>query len=159
TIRRVEQGFAQPGANDQVVNLRTQTCMPGLIDSHVHLTEEYSPQGQVERVTLNPADFAFRSVVYAERTLMAGFTTVRDVGGPNNVNIALRNAINRGLVKGPRMYTSGRALATTGGHADPTNGLRADLVRQPTPEEGVVNSVDDARRAVRQRYKDGADLI
>jgi imidazolonepropionase-like amidohydrolase len=90
---------------------------------------------------------------------MAGFTTVRDVGGGGNVNIALRNAINRGLVNGPRVYTAGRSLATTGGHADPTNGMRADLVRQPTPEEGVVNSVDDARRAVRARYQDGADLI
>jgi imidazolonepropionase-like amidohydrolase len=159
TIRRVEQGFAQAGPNDQVVNLRTHTCMPGLIDSHVHLTEEYSPLSDVERFRLNAPDLAFRSVVYAERTLMAGFTTVRDVGGGGNVNIALRNAINRGLVNGPRVYTAGRSLATTGGHADPTNGMRADLVRQPTPEEGVVNSVDDARRAVRARYQDGADLI
>jgi len=90
---------------------------------------------------------------------MAGFTTVRDVGGAGNVNLALRNAINQGLVKGPRVYTAGRSIATTGGHADPTNGMRADLVRQPSPEEGVVDGVDDARRAVRQRYKDGADLI
>jgi imidazolonepropionase-like amidohydrolase len=133
--------------------------MPGWIDSHVHLTEEYSPLSDIERFRLNPADFAFRSVVYAERTLMAGFTTVRDVGGGANVNIALKNAVRSGLVKGPRIYTSGRSLATTGGHADPTNGLRASLVRQPTPEEGVVNGIDDARRAVRARYQDGADLI
>jgi imidazolonepropionase-like amidohydrolase len=159
TIRRVESGFLQAGSGDQVVNLRTHTCMPGWIDSHVHLTEEYSQQSDVERFRLNSPDIAFRSVVYSERTLLAGFTTVRDVGGAGNVNIALRNAINRGLVKGPRVYTAGRSLATTGGHADRTNGLRADLVRQPTPEEGVVNSVDDARRAVRARYQDGADLI
>jgi imidazolonepropionase-like amidohydrolase len=159
TIRRVEQGFTQAGPSDQIVNLRTHTCMPGLIDSHVHLTSEYSPQSDIEEFRLNPPDFAFRSVVFAERTLMAGFTTVRDVGGPDNVNISLRNAINRGLIKGPRVYTAGRSIATTGGHADPTNGIRADLVRQPTPAEGVVNGVEDARRAVRARYQDGADLI
>ena len=113
TIRRVEQGFAQAGSGDQVVNLRSHTCMPGLIDSHVHLTEEYSPLSDIEKVRLNPPDFAFRSVVYAERTLMAGFTTVRDVGGVGNVNISLRNAINGGLGKGPRVYTAGRSLATT----------------------------------------------
>lgn len=158
-IRRVEPGFAAAGSGDQVVNLRNHTCMPGWIDSHVHLTEEYSPLSDVERFRLNPPDFAFRSVVYAERTLMAGFTTVRDLGGAGNVNIALRNAINLGLVKGPRVYTAGKSLATTGGHADPTNGMRADLARQPTPEEGVVNSIEDGRRAVRARYQNGADLI
>ena len=159
TIRRVEAGFINGAAGDRVVELRTHTCMPGLIDSHVHLTEEYSANSDIDRFRLNPADLAFRSTVFAERTLMAGFTTVRDVGGAGNVNIALRNAINQGLVKGPRVYTAGRSIATTGGHADPTNGMRADLVRQPSPEEGVVDGIDDARRAVRQRYKDGADLI
>jgi len=159
TIRRVETGFINGAPGDRVVELRTHTCMPGLIDSHVHLTEEYSANSDIDRFRLNPADLAFRSTVFAERTLMAGFTTVRDVGGAGNVNLALRNAINQGLVKGPRVYTAGRSIATTGGHADPTNGMRADLVRQPSPEEGVVDGVDDARRAVRQRYKDGADLI
>jgi imidazolonepropionase-like amidohydrolase len=91
--------------------------------------------------------------------LLAGFTTVRDLGGDGNVNISLRNAIATGLIKGPRVYTAGRALATTGGHADPTNGIRADLTRNPTPEDGVMNGLEDARRAVRQRYKDGADVI
>jgi len=159
TIRRVETGFINGAPGDRVVELRAHTCMPGLIDSHVHLTEEYSANSDIDRFRLNPADLAFRSTVFAERTLMAGFTTVRDVGGAGNVNIALRNAINQGLVKGPRVYTAGRSIATTGGHADPTNGMRADLVRQPSPEEGVVDGIDDARRAVRQRYKDGADLI
>jgi len=159
TIRRVETGFINGAPGDRVVELRTHTCIPGLIDSHVHLTEEYSANSDIDRFRLNPADLAFRSTVFAERTLMAGFTTVRDVGGAGNVNLALRNAINQGLVKGPRVYTAGRSIATTGGHADPTNGMRADLVRQPSPEEGVVDGVDDARRAVRQRYKDGADLI
>ncbi|RPI56533.1 MAG: amidohydrolase family protein [Acidobacteria bacterium] len=157
TIARVEPGLVSGGAGDTVVDLRAHTCMPGLIDMHVHLTHEYTECAQVERFTLNASDYAYRSVAFAERTLLAGFTTVRDLGGEPNV--ALRNAVGAGLVKGPRIFTSGRSIATTGGHADPTNSVRDDLVKQPTPEEGVVNGVDEARRAVRQRYKDGADLI
>jgi imidazolonepropionase-like amidohydrolase len=158
-IQRVESGFKSAATGDQVVDLRTHTCMPGLMDMHVHLTEEYSAKSDIERFRLNPADHAYRSVVFAERTLLAGFTTVRELGGDANVNISLRNAIGAGIVKGPRVFTAGKSLATTGGHADPTNGRRADLSKTPTPEEGVVNGVEDAKRAVRQRYKDGADLI
>ncbi len=157
TIARVEQGLTSGGAGDTVVDLRAHTCMPGLIDMHVHLTHEYTEHSQVERFTLNAADDAYRSVGFAEKTLLAGFTTVRDLGG--QVNIALRNAINAGQIRGPRVFTSGRSIATTGGHADPTNGMRDDLMKHPSPEEGVVNNVDEARRAVRQRYKDGADAI
>jgi imidazolonepropionase-like amidohydrolase len=144
-------------AGDTVVDLRAHTCMPGLIDMHVHLTNEYNERSQVERFTLNPADHAYRSVGFAKETLLAGFTTVRDLGG--QISVALRNAINAGRVEGPRVFTSARSIATTGGHADPTNGMRDDLVKHPTPEDGVVNNIDEARRAVRQRYKDGADLI
>ena len=158
-IQNVAQGFTAGDPGDRVVNLRDHTCMPGLMDMHVHLTSEYSAASDIENFRLNPPDYAFRSVGYAERTLLAGFTTVRDLGGLANVNISLRNAINSGRITGPRVYTSGRSLATTGGHADRTNGMRADLVDPPTPEDGVVNGADDARRAVRQRYKDGADLI
>jgi imidazolonepropionase-like amidohydrolase len=158
-ILRVDQGFTAAAAGDQVVDLRSQTCMPGLIDMHVHLTDEYSAQSDIEGFRLNPADFAIRGVAFAERTLLAGFTAVRDLGGDANVNIALRNGINRGVVKGPRVFTAGRSIATTGGHADPTNGMRMDLAPHPTPEDGVVNGLDDAKRAVRQRYKDGADVI
>jgi imidazolonepropionase-like amidohydrolase len=89
---------------------------------------------------------------------MAGFTTVRDLGG-SGVNIALRNAINQDLVIGPRIITAGKSIASTGGHADPTNGYRRDLMGDPGPKEGVINSPEEARQAVRQRYKDGADLI
>ena len=89
---------------------------------------------------------------------MTGFTTVRDLGG-TGVNISLRNAINKGLIKGPRVYTAGKSIATTGGHADPTNGYRKELMGDPGPAEGVVNGTDDCRQAVRQRYKDGSDLI
>ena len=156
-IVRVEQGLAAGASGDAVVDLRAHTCMPGLTDMHVHLTHEYNEHSQVESFTLNAPDYAYRSVGFAEKTLMAGFTAVRDLGG--DVNIALRNAINGGHIKGPRVFASGRSIATTGGHADPTNGMRDDLAKHPTPEEGVVNSVDEARRALRQRYKDGADLI
>jgi imidazolonepropionase-like amidohydrolase len=157
TIARVEQGLTPPGAGDTLVDLRTHTCMPGLVDMHVHLTGEYSESSEIESFRLNPTDYAYRSIGFAEKTLMAGFTTVRDVGG--DVSVSLRNAVNAGHVKGPRIFTSGRSIATTGGHADPTNGMREDLAKPATPEQGVVNGVDDARRAVRQRYKDGADLI
>lgn len=156
-ITRVEAGVKPAAAGDTVVDLSAHTCMPGLIDMHVHLTGEYSAASQIERFTLDPPDYAFRSVRFAERTLLAGFTAVRDLGG--DVSISLRNAINQGYIKGPRVYAAGRSLATTGGHADPTNGMREDLARHPTPEQGVINSVEDARRAVRQRYKEGADAI
>jgi imidazolonepropionase-like amidohydrolase len=90
---------------------------------------------------------------------MAGFTTVRDLGDSFNASIALRDAINAGHVRGPRVFTAAKSLATTGGHADPTNGWRGDIMGEPGPTEGVINGSDAARQAVRQRYKDGADLI
>ena len=108
---------------------------------------------------MGPGTYAIRSVVYAERTLMAGFTTVRDVGDRFNLSIPLRDAIKEGLVPGPRIFTAATSLASTGGHGDGTNGLRADLQGDPGPREGIVNTVEDAKKAVRQRYKDGADLI
>jgi imidazolonepropionase-like amidohydrolase len=108
---------------------------------------------------MEQAEYALRSSVHARRTLMAGFTTVRELGDNGVNSIALRRAINEGWVPGPRIYTAGKSLATTGGHADPTNALRGDFRRDPGPLEGVINGPDDARKAVRQRYKDGADLI
>ena len=134
------------------------TVLPGFIDMHVHLEGESNPQSYIQRFTLNEADVAFLSSLYAKKTLMAGFTTVRDLGG-SGVNIALRKAIDRGTVIGPRVFTAGKAIASTGGHADPTNGMRNDLKGDPGPKEGVVNSPEDGVKAVRQRYKDGADVI
>ncbi len=158
-IISVENGFVEPKTSvDIVIDLKSKTVMPGLTDMHVHLEFETNPKAYIEEYTLNDADIAFNSLKYAEATLMAGFTTVRDLGG-SGVNVSLRNAINQGKVVGPRIFTSEKSLATTGGHADPTNGAKKELMGDPGPKEGVVNSVDDARKAVRQRYKNGADLI
>lgn len=141
------------------IDLSDKTCLPGLMDMHVHLDGEMSPTAYVEGFTLNPADLAYRAHEYGMRTLLAGFTTVRNPGDSYNVTISLRNAINQGWVDGPRIYSAGKSLASTGGHADPTNGVNADLMGDPGPKQGVVNSVDDAKKAVRQRYKEGADFI
>jgi imidazolonepropionase-like amidohydrolase len=146
------------------VDLSAHSCLPGLIDMHVHLTTETQKQIEMLRdmLNLNPADAALRSVGMAQRTLLAGFTTVRDLGGNDGVNIALKRAIDSGAVPGPRMFTSGKSIATSGGHADPTNGLSqrfSQALGPPGPVEGVVNSADEGRAAVRARYKEGADLI
>ncbi|MBD3647595.1 MAG: amidohydrolase family protein, partial [Pseudomonadales bacterium] len=157
-IEAIEEGFTG-NDGDNVIAPGDATCMPGLMDMHVHITSELNPKRFENRFRLNPADYAYRSVPYARRTLMAGFTTVRDLGSSDNLAISLRNAINQGHVVGPRIYAAGKSLATTGGHADPSNGVNAELIGDPGPKEGVVNSVEDAKKAVRQRYKDGADLI
>jgi imidazolonepropionase-like amidohydrolase len=125
---------------------------------HVHIEQEFNPRTRLERYILNEADIAFNSTVYARETLMSGFTTVRDLGG-TGVNISVKKAIASGKVVGPRVFTAGKSLATTGGHADPTNGSSRVLIGNPGPKEGVVNSVEDGRKAVRQRYKNGADCI
>ncbi|OOG48478.1 amidohydrolase family protein [Rhodanobacter sp. C01] len=141
------------------VKLVDATCMPGLIDSHVHLTMQFSKSTYSDQFRLNPADYAILGTVYARRTLLAGFTTVRNVGDEHNESIALRNAINAGLVPGPRIFSAGQFIGTTGGHADPTDGYRWDLQGDPDPKDGIINSPEDAWKAVRQHYKDGADLI
>jgi imidazolonepropionase-like amidohydrolase len=157
-IVAVENGFRQGTAADKLIDLKTKTVTPGWMDMHVHLEDETSKSQYLDEFTLNSADYAFKSVGFAETTLLIGFTTVRDLGG-TGVNIALRNAINKRLIKGPRVFTAGKSIATTGGHADPTNGYRRDLMGDPGPDQGVINGVEDARKAVRQRYKEGSDLI
>ncbi len=144
----------------EIVDLAGHTCTPGWTDLHVHLAGESNPNSYSEGFRLDPVDYAYRSVGYAEKTLMAGFTTVRDLGG--DVVPHLRDAINAGTVRGPRIFAAGKSIASTGGHADPTNGYNAELshlLGPPGPTEGVINSPSDARQAVRQRYKEGSDLI
>src|SRR5688572_11970421 len=157
-IVAVENGFSVPSVGDMTIDLKTKTVTPGWMDMHVHLEQETNPNRYMETYTFNPADYAFQSVKYSETTLMAGFTTVRDLGG-TGVNISLRNAINKGLIAGPRIFTAGKSIATTGGHADPTNGYKKDLMGDPGPAQGVANGPDECRQAVRQRYKEGSDLI
>lgn len=153
----VRKGYQSGSANDKLINMRNQTVMPGFIDSHVHLSGETSKNKYMENFTLNDDDNALRAVKYSERTLMAGFTTVRDLGGI--VAISLRNAINQGDIKGPRILAAGKSIATTGGHADPSNGYSRALIGDPEAKDGVINSPEEARKAVRQRYKESSDVI
>ena len=143
------------------VDLTHYACLPGLIDMHVHLTDQITGQAESFRnqLMLESSDYAYRSVGFAEKTLLAGFTTVRDLGADRALNVSLKHAIDHGWVRGPRMYTSGTPIGSTGGHADPTDGYKREFAPDAGPREGIVNSVDDARKAVRQRYKEGADLI
>lgn len=158
-IEQVLDGRAEaPGARS--IDLSQHTCTPGWTDLHVHLGSQSSPQSYSEGFRLDEVDFAFRAVGYANKTLQAGFTSVRDLGG--EVSPHLRDAINQGLVEGPRIWAAGKSIATTGGHADPTNGYNdalSHLIGPPGPTDGVINSIDDARQAVRQRYKEGSDVI
>jgi imidazolonepropionase-like amidohydrolase len=157
-IRQVLAGSQAP-AGAVSIDLGSQTCLPGLIDSHTHLSDQFSATTYVDEFHWNLADHAVRSTVYARRTLLAGFTTVRNVGDKDNETVALRNAINSGVLSGPRIFTAGVAMGSTGGHADPTDGYREDLAGDPGPKEGVINSPEDAAKAVRLHYKRNDDLI
>ncbi len=159
TIQGVEPGFVGAGDGGSVVDLADHTCMPGLMDMHTHLSGEMSPTSYLEEFQLGPADVALDAAGNARKTLQAGFTTVRDLGDSFNVTIALRDSIRDGEVEGPRIWTAAKSLATTGGHADPSNGYRPDLEGDAGPKQGVVDGEAAAREAVRWRYKDGADLI
>jgi imidazolonepropionase-like amidohydrolase len=158
-ILAVENGYREPKGDETALDLKEHTVMPGWIDLHVHLGTEPSPQAYLERFTQNPTDVVLRAAAHGRKTLLAGFTTVRNLGDDGHVTASLRDAVRRGWVEGPRIVTAGKSIATTGGHADPTNGWAERIQGDPGPVDGVVNGVDDARKAVRQRYKEGADLI
>ncbi len=157
-IIAVQNGYLKPTGNETVVDLKQKTVMPGLIDMHVHIESQTSKDQFQKRIAYGPADVAYEAQKNGMVTLMAGFTTVRDLGG-SNVNIALRNAINRGTISGPRIFTSGKTIATTGGHGDPSNGIGPNLDLKPGTDDGVINSPDEAREAIRKRYQDGVDWI
>jgi imidazolonepropionase-like amidohydrolase len=156
-IARVESGYAAPqGA--AVVDLKQHTCMPGLIDLHIHLGSELSPTSTVESMGFNPPDYAIRAVANAEKTLMAGFTSIRELGAAPGVSVAVRDGINRGIVKGPRIQAAG-GVGSTGGHGDPANGLRAELAATPSLERNIGNGPAEVMKLVRQRYRERFDLI
>ena len=157
-ILEVTKGYATPKKNDEIVNLKQSYVLPGFMDMHVHLAQEYVPKAE-RRLKIEPEYRALFAANAASKTLMAGFTSVRNLGDGGMETISLRDAIKEGLVIGPRIFTSGKTIATTGGHGDPTNGMPKDNYSPPSPEEGVVDSPEDAKKAVRQRYKDGADGI
>ena len=158
-VTAIQGGYTgTAGSADKVIDLKNRTVLPGLIDDHVHLEHQSSKNAFVEQFLLNPADIAYRAEGYARTTLMAGFTTVRDVGG-SGVNIALRNAVNRGQVVGPRIFTAGEAISGTGGHMDESVGLSRELMDRMGQGRNVANGPDQCRQAVREQFKRGADLI
>ena len=156
-ITGVESGFSRP-TGAEVVDLSTATVLPGLIDTHTHITGEGTGNALVKAVTMTSTDEAIRSTVYAKRTLEAGFTTIRNVGAGGGSDISLRKAIDEGLVPGPRIWTARMGLSITGGHGD-QGGLRPDLGHESTWENGIVDSPEAAAKAVRYQHKYGADLI
>jgi len=155
-ITDVQKGYVTAAATDKIIDLKNKTVMPGLIDCHVHMDHETNPDRTL-RFSQNEADMALEATKFCKITLLSGFTTVRDLGG--SVSIQLRNAINKGNIIGPRIFAAGRALSSTGGHGDGTNGLRNDLMHIPELNSDVVNGVDECIKMVRQRYKEGADVI
>lgn len=156
-IRDVRDGRATiSGA--EVIDLSDSTVLPGLIDCHTHLTMQIARDQLLQGLIKRNSDTAIAATVYARRTLMAGFTTVRDVGASGFVDVSLRDAINAGVVPGPRMFVATRALSITGGHGD-IGGIREDLLPEPDFRSGIVNNPEDGVRAVRYMAKYGADHI
>ncbi|MGZ3822358.1 MAG: amidohydrolase family protein, partial [Mucilaginibacter sp.] len=155
----IQNGYTSGGAGDKVIDLKNKTVMPGLIDCHVHLESQGSKTSMMEGFTFTDADIAYHAAVYAKRTLMAGFTTVRDLGG-SGVNISLRKAIKQGLVDGPRVITAGRAISGSGGHMDGSDGFRDDVFNHKMgPDDGVADGRDEMIKAVRLQFKRGSDVI
>jgi imidazolonepropionase-like amidohydrolase len=149
--------IAQDGAN--IIELPGQTCMPGLIDAHTHVSSQITPTIYSDMLHKHEATWTLRSTVWAKRTLMAGFTTIRNLGDDHYETGALRDAIAEGWVVGPRIYTAGPAIGTTGGHADDTDGLRYDLQKHPGQDPTIVNGPDAMWTAVREHFKQGANVI
>lgn len=156
-VVEVRDGFVGDPSQGKVVDLRAAFVLPGLIDSHVHLTGQQNPNSRLEEVTLSDADQAMVGARYARRTLMAGFTTVADLGASNEAIFALRNAVNTGDVPGPRIIASGSSVSIHGGHGD-INGYRDDVMHLLS-SESICSGPEDCMRAVRTQVRAGADII
>ncbi|MEN5363932.1 metal-dependent hydrolase family protein [Brevundimonas intermedia] len=156
-VVEVRDGFVGDPSEGKVVNLREAFVLPGLIDSHVHLTGQQNPNSRLEEVTLSDADQAMVGARYARRTLMAGFTTVADLGASNEAIFALRNAVKTGDVPGPRIIASGSSVSIHGGHGD-INGYRDDVMHLLS-SESICSGPEDCMRAVRTQVRAGADII
>lgn len=155
----VAAGDAGAAAGDtvEVLDLSRHFVLPGLIDSHVHLTGELGPEQKLLEVTRSDAAAALHSLPFLRRTLDAGFTTVRDLGGVPEVVFALRDAQAAGVVDGPRIVAAGASIAATGGHGD-VHGFREEIL-DLWADSSICDGADDCRRAVRAQVKRGADVI
>lgn len=146
-------------ADTAVVDLRDKYVLPGLIDSHVHLRSDLGGvEGLVEDFTDSPAAGAFDALVNARKTLLAGFTTVRNLGDGSGVTLALRDAVTTGKVQGPRILDAGMGISAQTGHSDPTLGLRDEL-HAALDTHNLCSGADDCRRAVRQQIARGVDVV
>jgi imidazolonepropionase-like amidohydrolase len=161
-VKEVRDGFVDPGAfpaGTLVIDLRTSFVLPGLIDSHVHLDSDVAgTAGQLEGVNRSDAAAAYDALLNGQKTLRAGFTTVRNVGDSGGVTLALRDAINAGKVMGPRILDAGNSISTTSGHMDAALGFRDDL-REAMDQGNTCDGADACRRAVRLQVARGVDLI
>lgn len=155
-IIAVESGYTTP-AGATVIDQRNRFVMPGLIDSHVHLTSELGPNQLIDEVTLTPADGALRGAENARKTLLAGFTTVADLGAHNNAIFALRRAIRENRVPGPRIVAAGFSVTPHGGHGD-SAGFSPDI-NHVLSSPSACSGADECRRATRRQVQAGADVI
>ena len=158
-ITDIQKGYTSGSGTDKVIDLHNNTVMPGLIDCHVHIESQGSGKdAMLAGFTMTDADIAYQATVYAKATLLAGFTTVRDLGG-TGVNISMRKAVARGFIIGPRILTAGRAISASGGHMDPSDGFRDDIMHKMGPDDGVADGRDELIKAVRLQIKRGSDVI
>ncbi|WP_042143510.1 MULTISPECIES: amidohydrolase family protein [unclassified Pseudoalteromonas] len=159
-ITAVKKGFVKPkeiSKNATLIDLSSSFVLPGLMDMHVHLQGEFSPKNDSEKLRMSDADKLVKSAYFAKKTLMAGFTTVRDLGGSPEQSFALRDGIKKGYLDGPRIIAAGSNVAVTGGHGD-VDGMSPDLLDMHTAQT-ICDGPYDCRRATRRAIKYGADVI
>ncbi len=155
----VEPGYVPGPVGAEIIDLTNQTVLPGLIDCHDHITATWHDGDPIRNaVTRTDTDDAIEATVSARDTLLAGFTSIRDVGAETSVIVALKKAVNNGVIPGPRMWVAGTPLGPTGGHGDPANGLDPEFAH-PHWTDALIDSPEAARRTVRRLKREGVDLI